>query len=353
MLYYNIAKIVVLLLIRADYSQLRKISLLIINNFLPFTFYGEIMHRLTFLCCATAIVVSSSAFADDTFNVVTTVKPLNLIVSELTQGAATSEFVIPAGSSPHDYALRPSDVKKLKQADLVVWIGPELESFLTKTMDSKPENIALSKQQGINFRYYAEEEPHAGHEHSDHSAAAEHEGHHHHEHNGIDPHLWLGPDQTIQAANVITKALIKYDPLHKNTYTANLSTFTTDVQQAVIKLNKQLQPLNNKGYYVFHDGYGYFEQQFKLDNLGHFTVEPDRRPGAKTLLSIRQALTNNQAQCVFSEPQFSPAVVKSVIKGTNVKIGTLDPMATDIVEGKGGYVRFLNELGQRFSKCLN
>ncbi|PSU79173.1 zinc ABC transporter substrate-binding protein ZnuA [Photobacterium phosphoreum] len=304
------------------------------------------MPRLASLCCATAIIASSSAFATDTFNVVTTVKPLNLIVSELTQGAATSEFVIPAGTSPHDYALRPSDVRKLKQADLVVWVGPELESFLVKTMASKPENVALSQQHDISFRYYAEDEQeHAGHE-------DEHEGHQHN-HQGIDPHLWLGPEQAIQAANVITKALIKYDPLHKNTYTANLSTFTTDVQQAVSQLNKQLKPLNNKGYYVFHDGYGYFEQQFKLDNLGHFTVEPDRRPGAKTLLSIRQALTNNEAYCVFSEPQFSPAVVKSVTKGTNVKIGTLDPMATDIVEGKGGYVRFLNELGERFSKCLN
>ncbi|OBU38388.1 zinc ABC transporter substrate-binding protein [Photobacterium phosphoreum] len=306
----------------------------------------KIMPRLASLCCATAIIASSSAFATDTFNVVTTVKPLNLIVSELTQGAATSEFVIPAGTSPHDYALRPSDVRKLKQADLVVWVGPELESFLVKTMASKPENVALSQQHDISFRYYAEDEQeHAGHE-------DEHEGHQHN-HQGIDPHLWLGPEQAIQAANVITKALIKYDPLHKNTYTANLSTFTTDVQQAVSQLNKQLKPLNNKGYYVFHDGYGYFEQQFKLDNLGHFTVEPDRRPGAKTLLSIRQALTNNEAYCVFSEPQFSPAVVKSVTKGTNVKIGTLDPMATDIVEGKGGYVRFLNELGERFSKCLN
>ena len=312
------------------------------------------MHRLSSLCCATAIVMSGSALASDTFNVVTTVKPLNLIVSELTQGVATSEYVIPSGASPHDYALRPSDVKKLKQADLVVWVGPELESFLVKTMASKPENIALSQQHDISFRYYAEkDQEHAEHENeTDHDHESEHEGHHHN-HHGIDPHLWLGPDQAVQAANVITKALIKYDPLHKKTYTANLSTFTTEVQLAVTQLNKQLKPLSDKGYYVFHDGYGYFEQQFKLDNLGHFTVEPDRRPGAKTLLSIREALKNNQAYCVFSEPQFSPAVVKSVTKGTNVKIGTLDPMATDIVEGKGGYVRFLNELGQRFSKCLN
>ena len=157
------------------------------------------MHRLSSLCCATAIVMSGSALASDTFNVVTTVKPLNLIVSELTQGVATSEYVIPSGASPHDYALRPSDVKKLKQADLVVWVGPELESFLVKTMASKPENIALSQQHDISFRYYAEkDQEHAEHENeTDHDHESEHEGHHHN-HHGIDPHLWLGPDQAVQ-----------------------------------------------------------------------------------------------------------------------------------------------------------
>ncbi|WP_318520504.1 zinc ABC transporter substrate-binding protein ZnuA [Photobacterium leiognathi] len=318
------------------------------------------MQRITSLACAAALMLSSSAMAKE-FNVVTTIKPLNLIVSELVQGAATSEAILPPGVSPHDYALRPSDVKKLNNADLVIWVGPQLETFLTKLMADNPNSFALTQQAGIHFLNYASEEKdeahHDDHDHDhdhDHDAHEGHDEHagHHHNHSGLNPHFWMGPKQTIEAANVITEALIKHDPLHKNVYLANLSTFTSEVYQAVNELNTELKPLSGKGYYVFHDGYGYFEHQFGLNNLGHFTVEPDRRPGAKTLITIRKALQDKQAYCVFSEPQFSPAVVDSVTEGTGVNIGTLDPMATNVKEGKGGYVRFIKELGQSFAKCL-
>ncbi|MCG3864621.1 MULTISPECIES: zinc ABC transporter substrate-binding protein ZnuA [unclassified Photobacterium] len=317
------------------------------------------MQRISSFACVAALVLSSSAMAKE-FNVVTTIKPLNLIVSELTQGAATSTAILPPGVSPHDYALRPSDVKKLNNADLVIWVGPQLETFLTKLMATNPNSFALTQQAGINFLNYGGEKATQHAEHSDHEGHddhADHDGHddhagHHHDHSGLNPHFWMGPKQTIEAANVITKALIKHDPLHKTVYLDNLSTFTSEVNQAVTDLNAELKPVSNKGYYVFHDGYGYFEHQFDLNNLGHFTVEPDRRPGAKTLITIRKALQDNKAYCVFSEPQFSPAVVDSVTSGTDVNIGTLDPMATNVKEGKGGYVRFIKELGQSFAKCL-
>ncbi|GAW44965.1 zinc ABC transporter substrate-binding protein ZnuA [Photobacterium damselae] len=314
------------------------------------------MRRLLSFCGAGAMIFSSLATAHE-LNVVTTVQPLNLIVSELTAGVAHSEAILPAGTSPHDYALRPSDVKKIKNADLVIWVGPQLESFLKKVLQGNSKNLALTEQAGIDFRHYGEEDEHE-HEHEEYHHEdgmenAEHDHHdHEHHHEGIDPHVWLGPKQAIEVAKVITQQLVKQDPLHKEQYEANLSCFTSEVNQTITQLTNELKPLAGHGYYVFHDGYGYFEEQFGLKNLGHFTVEPDRRPGAKTLMNIRQALQAHQAYCVFSEPQFSPAVVDSVVNGTEVKVGTLDPMATGIVAGKGGYVRFLQQLGQSFTKCL-
>ncbi|MCM0147380.1 zinc ABC transporter substrate-binding protein ZnuA [Photobacterium galatheae] len=298
------------------------------------------MTRLGKWCFAFTLLMSFTVSAKE-MHVVSTVHPVNLIVQELVASVGTSETLLPTGSSPHDYALRPSDLEKVNKADLVVWVGPELESFLTKLLADKKNAIALTAQPDITLREY--EEAHA--DHADHDAHA----HHHH---GVDPHLWLGPDQAIEAAKVISTALIERDPLNRTRYEANLSRFTASVTETVQNLKKQLQPVHKEGYYVFHDAYGYFEEAFGLNNLGHFTVSPDRRPGAKTLITIRNTLKKSQVKCIFREPQFSPAVIHSVVNGSDIKIGTLDPMATDIAAEQGGYVRFLQELGYSFTECL-
>ncbi len=90
-----------------------------------------------------------------------------------------------------------------------------------------------------------------------------------------------------------------------------------------------------------------------MNNIGHFTVSPDRKPGAKTLITIRKALSANEAQCVFSEPQFQPAVIESVVRGSDAKIGVLDPLGTDIPVANGSYFVFLKSMGDSFYSCLS
>ncbi|MGR5141568.1 zinc ABC transporter substrate-binding protein ZnuA [Photobacterium sp. DNB23_23_1] len=316
------------------------------------------MRRLLLTCSTLGLLCSPSLYAQD-LKVVSTVKPITMIVQELTQGVTSTETLLPAGASPHDYALRPSDARKLNDADLVIWVGPELERFLTKILEDKENVLTLTEQDSIHFRHYGEaHDEHAGHDHDDHGhddhAGHDHDDHDHHghSHDGIDPHLWLGPEQAVQAAQVITDKLVALDPAHKDKFEANLVNFIDEVKTAMVAIEQTLTPVVDRGYFVFHDGYGYFEEQFGLNNLGHFTVEPDRRPGAKTLISIRNSLKDQHAHCVFSEPQFSPAVVDSVVRGTGVNIGTLDPMGTDIAYGDGSYVEFLQTLGNSFSQCL-
>ena len=319
------------------------------------------MRRLLLTCSTLGLLAAPSLHAEE-LKVISTVKPVTMIVQELTQGVTSTETLLPAGASPHDYALRPSDARKLNEADLVIWVGPELERFLIKMLDGNENVLTLTAQDTIHFRHYGDahddHDEHKGHDHG-HDDHDDHEGHDHahddhhgHSHDGIDPHLWLGPEQAIQAAQVITEKLVSLDPSHKDKFEQNLANFTKEVRAAVASIEQTLAPVSDRGYFVFHDGYGYFEDQFGLNNLGHFTVEPDRRPGAKTLISIRNALKDEHAKCVFSEPQFSPAVVDSVVRGTGVNIGTLDPMGTDIAYGDGSYVEFLNQLGQSFSQCL-
>lgn len=287
------------------------------------------------LCICTFWGVNAQAMS-----VLSSVKPINLIVQELTAGVATSSYSVPSGASPHDYALRPSDMKKIQKADTIVWYGNDLEPFLSKVLENKKNIITVSQFPSVEFYHFDK------HDEDEHA----HEGHHHH---NTDPHFWLGPKETLGVAKEITKQLIKIDPLNKDQYQSNLAQFEKKLTQVVKTISTQLAPVKSKGYFVFHDAYGYFERYFDMNNLGHFTVSPDRKPGAKTLIKIKKSLVSQQAVCVFSEPQFEPAIVTTITRGTDVHKGELDPLAIQQDEVPGAYFNFLLTISNELESCLN
>lgn len=281
--------------------------------------------------------------------VMTSIKPLQLITQELTKGVANTEVLLANNTSPHDYALKPSDVRKLKSVDLFIWVGPGLESFLESVLEGSDNTLQLDQSSQIEKIVYDE---HAEHDDHDHAAHEHDDGHHHH--GNYNPHLWLGPVQAQQMAKVISDKLIAIDPEHQHQqqYAQNYAEFTQHLNTTIAEVKQKIAPVQHNGYYVFHDAYSYYEDYFGLNHLGAFTVSPDRRPGAKSLIAIRNALKTDEVYCVFAEPQFTPAVIDSVTRGTNVKHGVLDPLATDYQVEPGAYFQYLQDLGTSFSQCL-
>ncbi|OXX34714.1 zinc ABC transporter substrate-binding protein [Vibrio sp. V09_P4A23P171] len=269
--------------------------------------------------------------------ILTSIKPIQMITYELTLDVNEPEVLLGANTSPHDYALRPSDVKKVRAADLVIWYGKDLEPFLSKTLASHHNVLTISQIDGLTLRELS------GEQH-------DHDGHHH---GMYDPHFWLGTDQAKQVAAAITASLVKSDSANAEQYKVNLVRFLAQLDSTHQSIMQKMSKISDKGYYVFHDAYGYFEQQYHLNNLGHFTVSPDRKPGAKTLITIKNSIINNEAKCVFSEPQFTPAVIDTVTRGTKVKTGVLDPLGADIKVKIGSYFELLNQLSNNFYTCLS
>ncbi|KJY83058.1 zinc ABC transporter substrate-binding protein [Vibrio galatheae] len=284
---------------------------------------------------ACVMVLASTSIAHASA-VLTSIKPIQLITLELTKNISKPEVLLAANTSPHDYALRPSDVKRLHDAKLIIWYGKDLEPFLTKVLMKRDNVLTISEIEGLALREFT------GHHH-------DHDGHDHGSH---DPHFWLGYKPTLQVAEAIAEKLIQLDADNRSQYLANLQEFTQTLAQQNNDIALQLKPVSGVGYYVFHDAYGYFEQDFQLNHLGYFTVSPERKPGAKTLINIRKTLAEEQAKCVFSEPQFTPAVVQSVTRGSNAKTGVLDPLAVDIEVTEGSYFQFKQSLADSFSDCL-
>lgn len=298
-----------------------------------------------------------SATASLTFpaqaNVVASLKPVGFIAAAIADGVTPVDVLLPDGASEHDYALRPSDAKRLKNADLVVWVGPEMEAFMAKSAAELPakKNLAIADINGVKPLLISGGEDEDEHT-AEKSEQLDADAHHHH-HGEFNMHLWLSPEIARKTAVAIHEKLLELMPQDKAKLDANLQQFEVTLADTDKRVNAQLAPVRNKGYFVFHDAYTYFEKHYGLSPAGHFTVNPEIQPGAQRLHQIRTQLVEQKAVCVFAEPQFRPAVIDAVARGTQVRKGTLDPLGTDISLAKDSYVKFLSQLSSQYASCLN
>ncbi|AIX51394.1 zinc ABC transporter substrate-binding protein [Pantoea sp. PSNIH1] len=311
--------------------------------------------RLFFKLSATAILAALALPAHSA--VVTSIKPLGFIAAAISEGITPVEVLLPDGASEHDYALRPSDVKRIKNADLVIWVGPEMEAFLTKPAAALPasRNLEIAALPAVKSQLIRGGEDEDGHEegHASDKSEDQDSSHTHHHHGEYNMHLWMSPKIAQESAVAIHGKLLELMPESKAKLDANLQQFEAALAETDKHIGAQLAPVRNKGYFVFHDAYSYFEKHYGLSPAGHFTVNPEIQPGAQRLHQIRTQLVEQKAVCVFAEPQFRPAVIDAVSRGTSVRKGTLDPLGMGISLTKDSYVKFLSQLSSQYASCLN
>lgn len=310
------------------------------------------LHKNSFLCAALTTAFLGAATVPAHAAVVASIKPLGFIAAAIADGVTPTEVLLPDGASEHDYALRPSDVKRLQSADLVVWVGPEMEAFMQKSVKQLAEQkqVQLAALPGVKpLLMKGDDDDEHGHEGHDHSAENSDKDHHHGEYN---MHIWLSPEVARLSAVAIHDKLVELMPQNRAKLDANLQTFELGLANIDKQVGSVLAPLKGKGYFVFHDAYGYFEKHYGLTPLGHFTVNPEIQPGAQRLHDIRTQLVEQKAVCVFAEPQFRPAVINAVARGTNVRSGTLDPLGIEVKLGKDSYMQFLSGLANQYASCL-
>ena len=297
--------------------------------------------------CAFALLVSSQFAVASTPNVLTTIKPLQLISQAITEGVTDSEVLLPPGASPHNHSLRPSDARKLHSADVIFWVGPSMESFLTRTLPSseKVKIVAMMDAKSIRLRKNNEDDGHDHHHDHDH--------HHHHDHGDYDPHLWLSTDNGRAMATAMAETLIDIDSKHAEQYKANLNSFLKSLDTADERNKKKLSGFEKRPFFVFHDAYGYLQEQYNLSVAGHFTLNPEQQPGARHLTNLRDTLKSTGKTCIFREPQFQPAYIDRITEGLDVKVGVLDPLGEEIKAGPDGFAQLINSLVDNIEGCMS
>ena len=275
----------------------------------------------------TFLLLATSASAG--LRVVTTIQPIHSITASIMQGVGEPELLIPATTSPHHFNLRPSQRRSLEHADLLIWLGAPLEGFMPRIIPSLPDEVSILSLLGPS------------------------EGHHEHGHEDINPHIWLDPVQTVVISENIRDALIQLDPLHKAQYRQNAVALKQRLLALDDHLNQQLSPVKDRPFIVFHDAYGHLVEHYGLLQVGIVTLDEHQPPGGRHLQALRSQLKEQTIPCLFTEPQFEPAIVENLISGTSTRVQSLDPVGSDYASGPNAYFEMMKALGHNLSQCLS
>lgn len=286
-------------------------------------------------------------------NVVVSIQPIYALVTGLMAGVEPAPtLLVPSNTSPHYYALRPSQAKALYSADIVIWVGKDLETFLIKPLSQLADTTTLMTLLDLPItRYPIRQEVlwHSPdmHKHDDHVHAAQ-------THSlALDPHIWLDPLNAIIITEELAKVLQKKDPEHAAQYEHNKNVMMTVLKKLNKDVAEQLKPVENKPFIVFHDAYQYFERRYHLNAVGAITLHADVMPSPKHITEIRELLATHHVVCVFREPQFTSRLVDIITENTTVKQGVLDPLGDGNHKGIAEYDFLIRHLSQSLYECLS
>jgi zinc transport system substrate-binding protein len=279
-------------------------------------------------------------------------------------GVGTPGLLVDGSSSPHTFQLKPSHATMLQEADIVFWIGEDLESFLETPLESiakDAKQVTLMESEDIEMLKFREKnvfDDHDDHgdehdEHDEHEEHGdEHDEHAHHDghnHGEFDIHFWLDPEIAKTIVQIAAKEMSEIDPANASKYEANAAKALNELDQLINdtrgKINKDAT------YVVFHDAYQYFEQRFGIEVIGALTVNPEVLPGAKQLAEIREVIEHEGVNCLFSEPQFNPSIAETIASDTGVKAAVLDPLGAELEPGKDLYFDLISDMASSFESC--
>lgn len=297
--------------------------------------------------------------------VVTDIHPVHSLVAQVMGDLGRPELLLERGASEHDFQLRPSQAAGLVEADLIVWIGPELTPWLGRALDGLGEDAAklgLLTVPGTTTQDFSEDGAHTGHDHDhghdhghdhDHEETAKAADDHDHSHNGLDPHAWLDPANAQVWLTAIAAELGRIDPANAATYTANAKAATEDIAALDSELATTFAPLKGKPIVVYHDAYGYLAAHYGLDIFGSIALGDATAPGAARLAELRNGVAAGTPVCLFPEAQYDTALVEQIAEGTGARIGgALDPNGSMQDPGPGAYAALLRSLAQTMVDCV-
>lgn len=295
------------------------------------------------LLAATLLVAVATASA--TPRVVSSIYPLQQIANAIV--GQPTELINDSYQSPHSYTFKPDDAQKINDADIVLWVRagliPQLHQYIERRGDDKTTLTALELP-GMKLLK-------RNHNHDEHDNHAKDKHDDHHEADfSYDPHVWLSTDNAAVIAKALTAQLSQQDKDNAIVYEKNLHTFLADLQQTKADIIGNFESNPEQNYFVFHNAYSYFENEFGVMHKGLVTVHGGQAPKTAQLTELKEQLKNTPHACLFREPQFDSKIVKRLAEDTDATIAILDPIGYQ-KDKNIGYTTILRNIANQIATC--
>lgn len=272
-------------------------------------------------CLLLLLLGLSAAPARAAVDVLATIRPLALIAEAVGGERVSVSVLLPPGTSPHHFSLRPSQRQQVEVADLVFWGGPALERPLA----------GLLRQRSGRQRPVLALEPRDLRQES---------------------HAWLDPSQVRDAATRLAAALVAVDADGADYYATRLAGLHGQLQAEEARLRARLAPLTATPLLLDHDFLDVFWAYFGLSRPWVVRSHPEHPPGSRHLLQLAEALAAVEGRLCYLRERSAPPdpLTQRAAQGVTLAVYEADVLAED--PPAGGYVAWLGRLGDAVADCL-
>lgn len=275
----------------------------------------KLLILLPFIVLLTACKPAADTESDGKIRILATFLPVHAHAAAIAGDRAIVESLIAGDTGAHDFWPRPADMKRIAQADILVFNGAGMEPWLDNLIKqaAKKKLIQIDLSKGIELV----------------SSPPALLGHHHHgncDHGEHNPHFWLDPILAIQQVETLRDALIAADPEGADIYQENSATYIANLRQLDADFQRILGPLPSKKLVTFHDAFPYLAKRYGLESVGFIAEFPERDPAPAELAALIERIRAANVHILFAEVGYEPALLQRVATETGTTVSTLDTL---------------------------
>ena len=295
-------------------------------------------------------ITINPVFASQNTSIASSIRPIAMLLSAVTGDETSVNILLPGNMSPHDYRLKFSDIKLIKESELFFWIGPNLESGISKAVKTHGTTNII-KLMDIDDLSWPKTTTELSHSHTDHNHGHDNE---YESYEGVkdnrDPHIWLNPKNAVAIVATINELLVKKYPEKKEIFEKNTNNFEASLKSLNIVIRERLGEIKHKGFLVAHDGYRHFVDFYDLNQLGVVDLTDDISSSAKHKGNLNKLI--DKTSCIFTDPQHTSKAANQLAKKFDIKSRELDLLGHNVPLGKKSYIDFLSKLSETVVECL-